>query len=165
MNSTTCCHPNETGESHPLTARSRPHHRVSSRMFSPENVQKSVVVAMLVFKLEKSVARTRLPMNYSAHTIIIDNGSGFMKSGFGGEAKPRSAFPTIVGRPKDKSKKDSYVGDEAQIHRGILEDKNIGYPVQRGIISNFAEMEKIWHVSSVNVGIVFISVQANQLLH
>jgi actin-related protein len=134
-------------------------------MFSPENVQKSVVVAMLVFKLEKSVARTRLPMNYSAHTIIIDNGSGFMKSGFGGEAKPRSAFPTIVGRPKDKSKKDSYVGDEAQIHRGILEDKNIGYPVQRGIISNFAEMEKIWHVSSVNVGIVFISVQANQLLH
>lgn len=89
-------------------------------------------------------------MYHSVNTIVIDNGSKFIKAGFSGEESPRSIFPTVVGRPKDNSKKDSYVGDEAKIRRGILEDKNIGYPVQRGIISNFDEMEKIWHHTFYN---------------
>ena len=38
--------------------------------------------------------------------------------------------------------KDHYVGDEAQIKRDILYVK---YPVEHGIITNWDDMEKIWH--------------------
>lgn len=30
--------------------------------------------------------------------IIIDNGSGIMKAGIGGEDTPRATFPPLVGR-------------------------------------------------------------------
>jgi len=36
----------------------------------------------------------------SAPIVVIDNGSGVMKAGFGGEDVPRVAFPTVVGRPR-----------------------------------------------------------------
>ena len=32
--------------------------------------------------------------------VVIDNGSGMIKAGFGGDDAPRSVFQTIVGRPK-----------------------------------------------------------------
>lgn len=38
--------------------------------------------------------------------------------------------------------KDSYVGNEAQKKRTIL---NLTYPIEHGIITNWDEMEKIWH--------------------
>ncbi len=31
---------------------------------------------------------------------MIDNGSGMIKAGISGDEAPRSAFPSIVGRPK-----------------------------------------------------------------
>ena len=37
-----------------------------------------------------------------AAPIVIDNGSGMMKAGFGGDDAPRAVFPTIIGRPKHK---------------------------------------------------------------
>jgi actin-related protein len=33
-------------------------------------------------------------------TIVIDNGSGAMKGGYGGDDDPRAVFPAIVGRPR-----------------------------------------------------------------
>jgi len=85
--------------------------------------------------------------------IVMDNGSGMMKAGFAGDDAPKAVFPAIVGSPKYDSvmvgmgKKDCYVGDEAQAHRGIL---SIKHPVDNGIVNNWDDMEKIWHHTFYN---------------
>jgi len=32
-------------------------------------------------------------------SVVIDNGSGLIKTGMSGDDNPRSVFPTIIGRP------------------------------------------------------------------
>ena len=43
--------------------------------------------------------------------------------------------------------KESYIGDEAQAHRGVL---TLRYPIEHGIVNNWDDMEKIWHHTFYN---------------
>ncbi|XP_037115011.1 actin-like isoform X3 [Syngnathus acus] len=82
--------------------------------------------------------------------LVFDNGSGMSKVGFAGDYAPRFVFPTVVGYPKDSATATGsapVVGAEAQTKREIL---NLKYPIQRGIITNWDDMEKIWHHSFYN---------------
>lgn len=79
--------------------------------------------------------------------VVIDNGSGVSKSGFAGEDSPRSIIPSVVGRPKYESvitamaEKDAYIGDEAQLKRGML---YLRHPIEHGYVNDWEDMEKLW---------------------
>jgi actin-related protein len=81
--------------------------------------------------------------------VIIDNGSGHMKAGLAGQDVPSSVFPAVVGRPKhgqamagSEAGRDYFMGDEALGKRGVL---SISYPIEHGIVKDWADMEKVWH--------------------
>eukprot|EP01024_Parvocaulis_polyphysoides_P017241 TRINITY_DN17620_c0_g4_i3.p2 TRINITY_DN17620_c0_g4~~TRINITY_DN17620_c0_g4_i3.p2 ORF type:complete len:222 (-),score=35.19 TRINITY_DN17620_c0_g4_i3:82-747(-) len=85
--------------------------------------------------------------------LVCDNGSGVVKAGFAGDDAPRCVFPSIVGRPRHQGvmvgmgQKEAYVGEEAQSRRGIL---TLRYPIEHGIVTNWDEMELIWHHTFYN---------------
>lgn len=81
-------------------------------------------------------------------TLVIDNGSGMCKAGIAGETLPREVFPAIVGTPKRSTQmplvgeQRIFVGTDAQIRRGIL---TVKYPIVHGIVTNWDDMERVWH--------------------
>ena len=82
----------------------------------------------------------------------MDNGTGMCKAGFSGDEAPSCVFPCVIGRPKhlevmDVNHKDTFVGDEAQIKRGVLD---ITYPIEHGVVLNWDDMEKIRHHTFYN---------------
>lgn len=85
--------------------------------------------------------------------LVVDNGSGMCKAGFSGDDAPRAVFPCIVGRTKHDlamiglDATEIFVGDEAQVKRGMLA---LTYPLCHGIVTNWDDMEKIWHHAFYN---------------
>src|ERR1700686_4384616 len=83
-----------------------------------------------------------------ANAIVIDNGTGTMKAGLAGDDAPRSIFSTVVGKPKmpgilvGLDQKDVYIGDEVREKKGVLK---LEYPIDRGVIKDWENMEKIWN--------------------
>jgi len=85
-----------------------------------------------------------------ATTIVVDNGTGFVKCGFSGTNFPAAIFPSMVGRPIMRFEenvvgnieiKDVMVGDEAQKLRNMLQ---ISYPLENGIIRNWEDIQYVW---------------------
>jgi len=76
------------------------------------------------------------------NAVVIDNGSCMIKAGFAGEDRPRSVFSTVVGIPRVEQAKPYYVGEKAERISGLLSMK---HPIERGIIKDWDDMEKIWH--------------------
>lgn len=92
-------------------------------------------------------------LDENVYPLVIDNGSGMCKAGFAGDDAPRSVFPSIVGRPKHQDamigieQEDHLVGDDAQAKRGVL---TLRYPIEHGIVTNWEDMEKVWHHAFYN---------------
>ena len=106
-----------------------------------------------------------LPMMVN-QPVVIDNGSGLfavwlifninlyafisgvIKAGFAGDTIPKCIFLNLVGRPKyirvmaGGLEGDHFIGRRAEEHRGLL---SIKYPMEHGIVTDWNEMEKIWH--------------------
>ena len=92
-------------------------------------------------------------MDDECPTLVIDNGSGMVKAGFAGEDAPRAVFPSLVGRPRFESvmigtgSKKTFIGDEAQAKRGVL---TLKHPLEHGIVTDWDDMERIWHHTFYN---------------
>ncbi|XP_064347883.1 uncharacterized protein LOC105104566 [Camelus dromedarius] len=86
--------------------------------------------------------------------LICDYGSGISKVGFAGTEAPLAVFPTILGKLRHDNllvgmeEEDWFIGDEVQKNRGKL---NLQYPISRAAITNWDNMEKIWHHSFYKV--------------
>lgn len=83
--------------------------------------------------------------------VICDNGSGYVKLGYGGDNFPRFVIPSIVGKTElrknttttigDVQLKDIMIGDEAAPHRAYL---NIKYPLSEGKVTDWDMIELLW---------------------
>ena len=81
---------------------------------------------------------------------VIDNGSFMTRVGCSYNYNPTSIFPTQIGRPKyktEKNEKDIFIGDDCQLKRGLL---SINNPIEKGIITNWDDMEILWRYSINN---------------
>ncbi|XP_051002837.1 uncharacterized protein LOC127189771 [Acomys russatus] len=89
------------------------------------------------------------------HTpLICDYGSGFSKVGFAGSEAPMAVFPTVLGKARHNNllvgleEEDWFIGAEAQNN---LVQQNLHYPISRGAITNWDNVEKIWHHSFYHI--------------
>lgn len=79
--------------------------------------------------------------------IVIDNGTKSCKIGYSGEDNPRTILPSAVGVSKQAQTSGERVGEEPLKRRDLFEVK---FPIQRGIIKDWENMEKIWHYAFYN---------------
>jgi actin len=78
-------------------------------------------------------------------TIVIDNGSGYIKYGLDGENEPK-VFPNITGLPKYASslvtsKEEIFIGNDAYEKKSVL---NLSHTIKRAFVKDWNLMEKIW---------------------
>ena len=79
---------------------------------------------------------------------ILDVGSGSVKAGIAGEDVPRASLRNCVGRPKHAlamiggpEAAATFCGAAADAQLGLL---RLSYPVERGAVRDWGEMETVW---------------------
>ncbi|KAM9689019.1 actin-related protein T2 [Trichechus inunguis] len=89
--------------------------------------------------------------------VVFDNGSGLCKAGLSGEIGPRHVISSIVGHPKLKTalaganQKKYFVGEEALYKH---EDLYLHCPIERGLVTSWDDMEKLWtHLFEWELGV------------
>ncbi|XP_075405015.1 actin-related protein T3 [Tenrec ecaudatus] len=86
--------------------------------------------------------------------VVIDNGSGVIQTGLAGSREPQFVVPNLVGRTRGQGREapgaeELFVGDRAQDGHSSL---SISYPVERGLITSWGDMETVWkHVYDHNL--------------
>ncbi|XP_069488733.1 actin-1-like [Ambystoma mexicanum] len=79
-------------------------------------------------------------------TVVIDNGSGFCRSGFAGSDQPKSIIKTIAAIPILQGKKQDnlcLLSDSYSSTMGMAIDKR--RPISHGIITDWEAMEILWN--------------------
>ena len=89
-----------------------------------------------------SQAHNDLQSLEDVQSLVFDNGSYMFKAGFAGDDAPRAIFHTIVGCPTGFAGNHYFVGNEAWSKKDVL---NLIRPIERGIVTDWDAMEKIWH--------------------
>jgi len=76
-----------------------------------------------------------------ADPIVIDNGTGLIKVGIADPDEAPKMFQTLVGRPNGNSDKGMLIGDQIS---ECKESLKVTYPISRGIVEDWDDMEKVW---------------------
>ncbi|XP_008583563.1 PREDICTED: actin-related protein T2 [Galeopterus variegatus] len=97
------------------------------------------------------------PHGLDRPAVIFDNGSGLCKAGLSGEIGPRHIISSVVGHPKLKTplaganQKKYFVGEEALYKHEVL---HLHYPIERGIVTGWDDMEGLWkHLFEWELGV------------
>lgn len=86
-------------------------------------------------------------MEEDIKAVVIDMGSGLTKAGFSGDDVQKETFPTVLGRKKGNrvgpglNEQSIWCGDDVAQRRDL--DLDVSYPIQRGLISNSQDWEKM----------------------
>lgn len=94
--------------------------------------------------------------NYSNAPVVIDIGSGFTKMGYAGNVEPQFVIPTVVANIANKRggvhtshaqgagsvDMGFYIGDEAMQRNKDSPNHILSYPVSKGRIENWDDMER-----------------------
>ncbi|KAM5323022.1 actin-like protein 8 [Glossophaga mutica] len=81
----------------------------------------------------------------TARTIVIDHGSGYLKSGFSGYNEPQLIVPSIVNyRPCRENPGPSSARRILGLGIDIFYPDSFSYPIQRGRVLNWEGVEHMW---------------------
>ena len=86
-------------------------------------------------------------------SLVIESGSRCIKAGFAGNDEPYAVFPSIVGRPGSQGLVVGFgqmyyaVGHGAERKKDLL---NLRHPVEHGIVTDWSNIESIWHHTFYN---------------
>lgn len=119
---------------------------IHPRSFNIVGFQKSLLTCVHEHRLYILLLSSAFPKMADERPIVVDNGTGFVKTGYAGSNFPEFVFPSIVGRPilrveeRDAAAgeiKDIMVGTEAAEMRNYLQ---VTQPMEHGIVKDFADM-------------------------
>lgn len=93
-------------------------------------------------------------MSTSTKPLVLDNGTGFIKCGYGGANFPSAAFQTALGRPilRSSKKQSQFALGDRELKDVMRGDETIGIghllemqrPVSNGVIQNMDDMCLLW---------------------